>query len=123
MRNTMAKRTPRSEASDSATASADTERTRSRRKAGGDAGTPTPSESIQRSGTAESTESALDPQAPAESQKPATRVQQEMDGRGVATPTAEEIRLRAYHRYLERGGGHGMDFDDWVEAERELTKK
>jgi DUF2934 family protein len=35
-------------------------------------------------------------------------------------PTEEEIRTRAYHRYLERGGGHGMDFEDWLEAEREL---
>jgi Protein of unknown function (DUF2934) len=35
-------------------------------------------------------------------------------------PTEEDIRLRAYHRYLERGGGQGMDFDDWLEAEREL---
>jgi hypothetical protein len=30
--------------------------------------------------------------------------------------------MRAYHRYLERGGGHGMDFEDWLEAERELKK-
>ncbi len=36
-------------------------------------------------------------------------------------PREEDIRLRAYHRYLERGGGHGMDFDDWLEAERELS--
>jgi len=35
-------------------------------------------------------------------------------------PSEEEIRERAYHRYLERGGGHGQDFDDWLEAEREL---
>ena len=35
-------------------------------------------------------------------------------------PTEEEIRQRAYQRYLERGGGHGMDFEDWLEAEREL---
>jgi hypothetical protein len=35
-------------------------------------------------------------------------------------PSEEDIRLRAYHRYLERGGGHGMDFEDWLEAEREL---
>ncbi len=35
-------------------------------------------------------------------------------------PTEAEIRERAYHRYLERGGGHGQDFDDWLEAEREL---
>jgi hypothetical protein len=30
--------------------------------------------------------------------------------------------MRAYHRYLERGAGHGMDFQDWLEAERELKK-
>ncbi len=35
-------------------------------------------------------------------------------------PSEDDIRLRAYHRYLERGGGHGMDFQDWLEAEREL---
>src|SRR6266542_4054170 len=32
-------------------------------------------------------------------------------------------RKRAYHRYLERGGGHGMDFEDWLEAEREVKTK
>jgi hypothetical protein len=35
-------------------------------------------------------------------------------------PSDEDIRVRAYHRYLERGGGHGQDFEDWLEAEREL---
>jgi hypothetical protein len=35
-------------------------------------------------------------------------------------PSEDDIRLRAYHRYLERGGSHGMAFDDWLEAEREL---
>jgi len=35
-------------------------------------------------------------------------------------PSEDEIRERAYHRYLERGGGHGQDFNDWLEAEREL---
>lgn len=38
-------------------------------------------------------------------------------------PTDEEVRVRAYHRYLERGGVHGMDFEDWLEAKRELMKK
>jgi hypothetical protein len=37
-----------------------------------------------------------------------------------SAPSEEDIRTRAYHRYLERGGGHGEDFDDWLEAEREL---
>jgi hypothetical protein len=35
-------------------------------------------------------------------------------------PSEEDIRTRAYHRYLERGGGHGMEFEDWLEAERDL---
>jgi DUF2934 family protein len=35
-------------------------------------------------------------------------------------PTEDDIRLRAYHRFLERGGSHGRAFDDWLEAEREL---
>lgn len=37
-------------------------------------------------------------------------------------PTEEDIRVRAYHRYLERGGSQGMEVDDWVEAEKELKK-
>ena len=35
-------------------------------------------------------------------------------------PTDDDVRVRAYHRYLERGAGHGSDLDDWVEAEKEL---
>jgi len=38
-------------------------------------------------------------------------------------PSEEDIRLRAYHRYLERGSEHGRDCDDWIEAERELKKR
>jgi Protein of unknown function (DUF2934) len=58
----------------------------------------------------------------------------DVDRRDVATgngqlapddvaPTEDDIRLRAYHRYLERGGGHGADFDDWLEAERDLKSQ
>lgn len=35
-------------------------------------------------------------------------------------PSEEEIRVRAYHRYLDRGGVPGGDFDDWLEAEKDL---
>src|SRR5262249_19906462 len=35
-------------------------------------------------------------------------------------PSEADIRMRAYHRYLERGGTHGTEFEDWLEAEREL---
>jgi hypothetical protein len=31
-----------------------------------------------------------------------------------------EIAEAAYQRYLNRGGAHGQDIDDWMEAEREL---
>ena len=35
-------------------------------------------------------------------------------------PSEEEIRKRAYRRYLERGGADGLHFEDWLQAEREL---
>jgi hypothetical protein len=41
----------------------------------------------------------------------------------ASEPSEDDIRLRAYHRYLERGGGHGMDFEDWLEARRDLIEK
>jgi DUF2934 family protein len=41
----------------------------------------------------------------------------------ASEPSEEDIRLRAYHRYLERGGGHGRHFDDWLAAEDELRRK
>jgi hypothetical protein len=41
----------------------------------------------------------------------------------ASEPSEEDIRLRAYHRFLERGGSHGMDFEDWLEAKRDLNKK
>ena len=36
-------------------------------------------------------------------------------------PTEEEIALRAYHIYLERGGDDGDPEADWLQAERELS--
>lgn len=36
------------------------------------------------------------------------------------SPTHDEIAEAAYRRYLSRGGEHGRDFDDWLQAEREL---
>jgi hypothetical protein len=38
-------------------------------------------------------------------------------------PSEHDIRMRAYHRYLERGGGHGMEFQDWLDAERDLKSR
>lgn len=42
---------------------------------------------------------------------------------GKEDPSDEDIRVRAYFRYLERGGTHGASFDDWAEAKKELQKK
>lgn len=39
------------------------------------------------------------------------------------TPAQEEIRQRAYEIHIERGGIHGCDLDDWLQAERELQEK
>ena len=38
-------------------------------------------------------------------------------------PTREEIELRAYQIYVERGGADGSDVEDWLHAERELLEK
>jgi hypothetical protein len=38
-------------------------------------------------------------------------------------PTLAEIRQRAFEIHIERGGIHGCDLDDWVQAERELQEK
>jgi Protein of unknown function (DUF2934) len=38
------------------------------------------------------------------------------------TDLEEQIRLRAYELYEQRGGEHGYDLDDWLQAESELTQ-
>ena len=42
---------------------------------------------------------------------------------GAYDPTYDEIAETAYQRYLQRGGSDGRDFDDWLEAERELKSR
>jgi hypothetical protein len=37
-------------------------------------------------------------------------------------PAQEEIELRAYEIYLERGGKEGNAVDDWLAAEKELSE-
>jgi hypothetical protein len=51
--------------------------------------------------------------SPAAKKSPATK----------SAPTREEIALRAYHIYLERGGAPGHELEDWTRAERELRAK
>ena len=41
-------------------------------------------------------------------------------GRSEKAPTREEIELRAYQIFEGRGGLHGHDVEDWLEAERQL---
>ena len=41
----------------------------------------------------------------------------------ISEPSEDDIRRRAYERYLERGGQHGMDFEDWLAAEQDLRSK
>lgn len=40
-----------------------------------------------------------------------------------ATPTAEEVRRRAYELWEQRGREHGMAEDDWYRAENEVRGK
>jgi hypothetical protein len=42
---------------------------------------------------------------------------------GKNGPTPAEIRQRAFEIHIERGGIHGCDLDDWMQAERELRTR
>ena len=53
-----------------------------------------------------------------------------MDDRGdrpgvndASAATDEAIAARAYELYQARGGTHGADMDDWLQAERELRRE
>jgi hypothetical protein len=35
-------------------------------------------------------------------------------------PTFEQIQLRAYEIYIQRGRQDGLDLDDWFQAEKQL---
>jgi hypothetical protein len=45
------------------------------------------------------------------------------EARGKNAPSPEEIRQRAFEIHIERGGIHGCDLEDWLEAEGELREK
>jgi hypothetical protein len=40
---------------------------------------------------------------------------------GHREPSGEEIATRAHELYIQRGGEHGKDVEDWVRAEKELS--
>jgi hypothetical protein len=37
-------------------------------------------------------------------------------------PTQVEIQQHAYRIHVDRGGQHGYDVDDWLQAEQELSQ-
>jgi hypothetical protein len=40
-----------------------------------------------------------------------------------STDLQEQIRLRAYQLYEQRGSEHGHDLDNWLQAESEVTQQ
>ena len=55
-----------------------------------------------------------------EATQPETAVEER--GALLRSMREEEIRNRAYEIYLRRGGQPGYELEDWLQAERELTK-
>jgi HSP20 family molecular chaperone IbpA len=53
-----------------------------------------------------------------------TSVPVSVKGPATIVSAVEEVRRRvssrAYENFMERGGAHGRDLDDWLDAEREL---
>ena len=79
----------------------------------------------KRTSRSRSPEDKSAPKTSAAGAKPAA--DEEAPGTGAksaaAEPKEEEIRMRAYHRYLERGGKEGQASEDWLYAERELKNR
>jgi hypothetical protein len=53
----------------------------------------------------------------------ATRARKNPPATRATPPSEEQIRERAYLRYLERGGVHGAADADWFAAEAELLSR
>ena len=62
---------------------------------------------------------------PSPSRSPRARAADAVRGgsTGNIEPSHNEIAEVAYQRYLSRGGAHGQDVNDWMEAERELRAR
>jgi hypothetical protein len=59
---------------------------------------------------------------PKTSEKVAEKSQEEVAAVNSG-PTREEIEIRAYQIYQERGGAEGSDVEDWLQAESELLNE
>ncbi|PYR62247.1 MAG: hypothetical protein DMF91_07415 [Acidobacteria bacterium] len=109
----MAKRTERTEASDSTTAAPPAQPAKGSSR----------SRSARLTAGADTFAARPEPSDEAPREEPMVETRAESAESTDTEPTEEDIRQRAYQRYLERGGGHGMDFEDWLEAERELKSQ
>ena len=54
-----------------------------------------------------------------QTERPPT-VRRRRDRRATSVPSENDIARRAYELFVERGGQHGRDLDDWLSAKREL---
>ena len=61
------------------------------------------------------------PKSPTTGKSPAKRTAKPRPAAAFGpVPTHDDIAMRAYELFVQRGGQHGQDFEDWLAAEREL---
>ena len=59
----------------------------------------------------------------ARAKKAAKKTVAQHDAGDAGALREEQIRLRAYERYLARGGTPGHDVEDWLQAELDLERE
>jgi hypothetical protein len=117
----MAKRVSRSKSSDDSPAASPKRPARAPR-AKASAGAPTAPVSADDAPNAMATEMA--PSEPVVTGLPPSSEAASNGAMAMSSePAEEDIRLRAYHKFLHRKGGAGSDWDDWFAAEKELGRR
>lgn len=53
---------------------------------------------------------------------PIERQSESLNSSAGDAPVHDEIPLRAYCTHVKRGGQHGCELEDWLQAERALTE-
>jgi Protein of unknown function (DUF2934) len=134
----MAKRTPRSEADDSAAVAqppAKERRSRPRNTAAAETGIQAaPAKAPERPAAASDPAPAINTTQAARPRVEDVRPPEDTIAANPAVleatntgdtnePTEDQIRERAYGLYLERGGEHGRHEDDWYRAAEELRQR
>jgi hypothetical protein len=62
--------------------------------------------------------------APRFEEAPAGAIASGRPGAGATRrPGSDDIRRRAFELFMERGGRHGHDLEDWLKAEQELSRR